>query len=120
MSVKRKVLYVDDEWINLKVFSITFEEKYEILIAESGKEGLELLSKHRDIVIVFTDLRMPIMDGIEFVMQAKPLYPNIRYNLLTGFEKTPEIEDALNSGLLNKYFSKPFNKVEVLKELESL
>ena len=118
MSDKKKVLYVDDEWINLKVFSITFEEKYEILVAESGREGLEIMSQHADISIVFTDLRMPLMDGLGFIAEAKPLYPNVRYNLLTGFEKTQEIEDALHSGLLNKYFSKPFNKVEVLKELE--
>jgi YesN/AraC family two-component response regulator len=40
-------------------------------------------------------MRMPVMNGVEFIVQAKELYKNIAYFILTGFEYNEEIEEAL-------------------------
>ncbi len=112
-----KILYVDDETINLQLFKINFSDKYEVLTVESGKEGLDILEKNPETTIIISDMKMPNMNGIEFIKEAKRKYPEKKYFILTGFEITAEIQDALNSKLILKYFRKPFNINEIEKTI---
>lgn len=109
------VLYVDDEPINLFLFSQIFEKKYKVITAESGYTGLNIIEKNPNIDVVISDMKMPGMNGIEFIQKAKELYSNIHYYILTSYDITPEIDTALRTGLIDKYFQKPFN----LQEIES-
>jgi len=113
MSKNVKLLYVDDEEINLELFSIVFKAKFEVLTAKSGKEGLSILEDNQDVSVVISDMKMPGLNGIEFIKIAKDKYMNIVYFILTGFEITDEISNALSSKLINKYFKKPFNSKEI-------
>ncbi|HPF92798.1 MAG TPA: response regulator [Tenuifilaceae bacterium] len=115
MSNKIAVLYVDDEPINLKLFELNFKNTFNVTTALSGFEGLEILKSNPDISVVVSDMRMPKMDGLEFISKAKVDFPHIVFFILTGFEITDEISQALNSNLINKYFRKPFN----FREIES-
>lgn len=109
------VLYVDDEPINTKLFAINFKNLFNVLTADSGFNGLDRLKEHPEISVVISDMKMPGMNGIEFISQAKKEFPNIIFFILTGYEITEEIADAIKINLINKYFQKPFN----LKEIES-
>ncbi len=113
MEEKRTILYVDDEEINLMLFEINFKEKFNVVIADSGSGGLRILEKLPDITIVISDMKMPGMNGIEFIKKAKKLFPNVVYFILTGFEITNEISSALKNKLINDYFKKPFNMREI-------
>ena len=113
MDSRIKVLYVDDESINLQLFEINFGDDYQVLIAENGFSGLDVLDKNPDILVVISDMKMPKMDGLEFITKAKNNFPEKRFYLLTGFEITDEINAALESGLIRKYFRKPYNKNEI-------
>jgi len=113
MSGKIVILYVDDEPINLLLFEKNFEKKYTILTGESGNEGLEKLSNTSSISIVVSDMKMPGMNGVEFIRKARIEHPTIKYFILTGFEITEEISDALNEKIIHKYFRKPFNMKEI-------
>jgi two-component system, response regulator, stage 0 sporulation protein F len=113
MTSPIKILYVDDESINLLLFHHTFKKKYDVLTAESGFKGLELLSDNSDTKVIISDMKMPGMDGIEFIKEAKRLYPFIIFYILTGYEITPEIQDALDTGLINGYFQKPFKMKDI-------
>ena len=115
MSNKIQLLYVDDEPINLKIFELTFSSKFKVKTALSGFEGMTILENNPEIKVVVSDMRMPKMDGLEFIRKSKELYPNIIFFILTGYEITDEISDALDNNLINKYFKKPFN----IKEIES-
>jgi two-component system, response regulator, stage 0 sporulation protein F len=115
MNNKAKILYVDDELINLTLFEINFSKKYEVSIVDNGMNGLEILDKNPDIKVVVSDMKMPNMDGIEFIRKAKEKHPDIKFYVLTGFEITKEIREALNSKLILKYFMKPFNMKEIDK-----
>lgn len=115
MSKNPSVLYVDDEPINLKLFELNFQSTFNIITAASGFEGLEILKSNSEISVVVSDMRMPKMDGLEFIGKAKVEFPHIVYFILTGFEITDEISNALRSSLINKYFRKPFN----FREIES-
>lgn len=108
------ILYVDDEDINLFLFKANFQSKFNIMTSLSPTEALEELENHHDeIIVVISDMRMPVMNGIEFIEKAKEKYDNIFYYILTGFDYNEEIENALNNNLIQKFFTKPFNTEEI-------
>jgi len=113
MTSKPKILYVDDEEINLQIFELYFEDKYEILTAEDGIKALDMLDRHIDINIVVSDMRMPLMNGIEFVEKAKIKYPNMNFFILSGYELNPELREALDKQLITNYFKKPLDINEI-------
>jgi two-component system response regulator (stage 0 sporulation protein F) len=113
MSEKIKLLYVDDEPINLYIFEIYFRKKYEVITGTSGFEGLAQLKAHRDIRIVISDMNMPGMNGLEFVRMAKEEFSDIAFYILTGYDITEEIKNALDKRLIDKYFRKPLNAKEI-------
>ncbi|MBN2521033.1 MAG: response regulator [Bacteroidales bacterium] len=115
--MKTKILYVDDEPINLQLFKINFDKKYEVFVADDGFQGLELLNNELDILVVISDMKMPKMNGVEFIKKAKEQFPDKKFYILTGYEINSEIQDALNSGLILRYFSKPFNIKEIEKTI---
>ncbi|MDX9848235.1 MAG: response regulator [Tenuifilaceae bacterium] len=113
MKSQTTILYVDDEPINLMLFAQVFKEKYSVITAESGYAGLNLIEKNPGIDVVISDMRMPGMNGIEFIQKAKELNSNIYYYILTSYDITPEIDNAIKTGLIDKYFQKPFNFLEI-------
>jgi len=66
MKKKHSLLLVDDETANLQKLQRTFIDRYEVHLAQSGQEALELLHKYPVDAIV-TDQKMPNMTGIEFL-----------------------------------------------------
>lgn len=115
---KITLLYVDDEPINLMLFENIFSHKYNILTGESGNTGLKLLNEHPEINLIFSDMKMPFMTGIEFISEAKKIHPDKKYYIITGYNITEEIQTALKTQLILKYFSKPFNIEEIKRTIE--
>ena len=115
MNQSPTLLYVDDEPLNLTLFEINFQKKYTVRTALSGKEGLDILGSEPSIAVVITDMKMPGMNGIEFIRKAKENFPEIIFFILTGYEITEEITRALEEKLIHKYFKKPF----LMKEMET-
>jgi response regulator RpfG family c-di-GMP phosphodiesterase len=121
MADTPKILYVDDEEINVFLFKHNFSENYDILTANSGMEGLDLLETHVDIQFVISDMNMPEMSGMEFISKAKALYPNKNYYILAGYDFNEDIQEALDQKLIKKYFKKPLDPEALITELsESL
>jgi YesN/AraC family two-component response regulator len=58
-------------------------------------------------------MKMPGMSGLAFIRAAREKFPKKQYYLLTGFEIGPEIQAAIESGLILKCFQKPFNLQEI-------
>jgi two-component system, response regulator, stage 0 sporulation protein F len=111
---KITVLYVDDEPINLYLFERVLKRKnYQVITALSGYEALGKLKEKNDIPVVVSDMRMPGMDGVEFIRQAKKQYPDKVFFILTGFDLTPEISNAMEENLIEKYMQKPFDQHEM-------
>jgi two-component system, response regulator, stage 0 sporulation protein F len=117
MKEKPSVLYVDDESINLLLFRRIYKEEYNIITASSGFEGLEILNSERDIRVVISDMKMPGMNGLEFVRTARKGFPDIAYFIFTGFDCTPEITEAIEDKSIVKYFCKPLNSKEINKSI---
>jgi two-component system, response regulator, stage 0 sporulation protein F len=113
MSNRLKLIYVDDEEMNRQLFRLLFEKKYEVITAESGVIALTLLENHQDTVAVVSDMKMPAMSGIEFIQKAKKKFPYIKFFILTGYDITAEIQEALKTNLILNKFRKPFNFNEI-------
>jgi two-component system, response regulator, stage 0 sporulation protein F len=107
------LLYVDDESLNRDLFSINFRKQYKVITANSGFDGLNKLKLNHDISVVISDMKMPGMNGVEFIRKAKREHQNLIFFILTGFDITDEISDAMNENLINKYFRKPFSMKEI-------
>jgi len=116
------ILFVDDEENVLKALRRLFRnEPYEIYLASSGAEGLEILQ--RNIVdLIISDMRMPEMNGAEFLTQVFMQWPDTIRILLTGYADFQSTVDAVNKGRIYNYCNKPWNdeelKLLVLNALE--
>jgi len=112
------ILYLDDEDINLFLFEANFKKKFSVLTANTADKAMEVLEENKDkIIVVISDMRMPVMSGVDFVKKAKTKYTNIFYYILTGFDHNEEIEEAIESNVIQKFFKKPFNVSEIEQEV---
>ncbi|MET3105951.1 response regulator RpfG family c-di-GMP phosphodiesterase [Oxalobacteraceae bacterium GrIS 1.18] len=109
-----KILCVDDEPNILSSLRRLFRSHgYQILVAQSGKEGLEILSKE-PVGLVISDMRMPEMDGAQFLEQVRCDYPDCVRILLTGFSEVHSIVAAINRGEIHRYITKPWDENDIL------
>jgi response regulator RpfG family c-di-GMP phosphodiesterase len=105
----KRILLVDDEESVLNTLRRSFRKQpYEIHTATSGSDGLALMSEHSFDLIV-SDMRMPEMDGAEFLSKAKEKQPMVERLLLTGYSDMDETVRAINDGGIFGYLSKPWN-----------
>lgn len=117
---KHKILYVDDEEINLTLFEINLSEKYDVFVSESGFKALQIMKENQGIKVVISDMKMPNMDGIEFIRKAKEINSDIAYYILTGYGLTPELNEVIKEGLILDCLSKPFEMEKIDQELQSV
>lgn len=116
-----RILYVDDEVINLELLQLTFMNDFKVITATSAREGLNRLEKDPDIRVVISDLRMPEMNGLDFIKVVKKQDPRKICMLLTGFMESDVMLEGFNKELIYRYLMKPWKK-DYLKEtiLEAL
>ena len=105
-----RILYVDDEVINLELLQLTFMNDFEVVIAQSAREGLKLLELNPDIHVVVSDLKMPEMNGLDFIKVVKQKDPTKVCMLLTGFMESDVMLEGFNKELLFRYLMKPWEK----------
>ena len=118
MSRKYNILYVDDEISNLKVFRNTFRRDYNIYIAETAKEGLQILDKEK-IDLVLTDQRMPEISGVEFLKKVMIKYPQPSRILITAYTDFDALKDAVNEAKIFQYIQKPWEQKEIQKIIDN-
>ncbi|HEY9596133.1 MAG TPA: GAF domain-containing protein, partial [Cyanophyceae cyanobacterium] len=106
---KPKLLVVDDEPDNLDLLYRTFHRDYKVLRAENGPDALEILAKEGDVAVIISDQRMPLMSGTEFLSLTATRYPDIIRIILTGYTDVEDLVEAINSGKVFKYVTKPWN-----------
>ena len=116
-----RILYVDDEVINLELLQLTFMNDFKVITAKSAQEGLNVLDRDPDIRVVISDLKMPKMNGLEFIKVVKNQDPGKICMLLTGFMESDVMLEGFNKELIFRYLMKPWEK-DQLKEtiLEAL
>jgi CheY-like chemotaxis protein len=110
---KPKMLVVDDEPDNLDLLYRTFRREFNVLRAESGHNALSLLSTEGEVAVIISDQRMPEMKGTEFLSKTVPQFPDTVRIILTGFTDVEDLVEAINSGQVYKYITKPWDPNEL-------
>jgi len=110
---KAKMLVVDDEPDNLDLLYRTFRRDFQVLKAESGIRALEVLAQEGEVAVIISDQRMPEMKGTEFLSRTVPKFPDTMRIILTGFTDVEDLVEAINSGQVYKYITKPWDPNEL-------
>jgi len=106
----KKILFVDDEPEVLHAFKRDFRKSpYNCFFAQNGPEGLEIIDKE-DIDLVVADMKMPGMDGYEFLQKVKIKNPNVIGVVLSGYTERETVYKSLIDGTAQAYLSKPWEK----------
>ncbi len=112
------LLCVDDEQNILKSLRrLLMQEAVQIHTASSGQEALDLMQQQQFDVII-SDMRMPGMDGAEFLRQAFAMQPKTYRILMTGYADIQSTVAAVNEGRINRYIAKPWNNQELITSIQ--
>jgi CheY-like chemotaxis protein len=118
-KAKARILAVDDEPVVLDAFRRALVlEGYDVDTVESGAEALTLV-RHGEYDFVFTDIRMPGMDGVEVVRAVKDLRPDVDVVVITGHGTIETAVATLRYGA-SEYIQKPFTADELAQFINRL
>ncbi|MBT4763082.1 MAG: hybrid sensor histidine kinase/response regulator [Bdellovibrionaceae bacterium] len=111
--MKHTLLCVDDEKDILSALERVFRKKYNVITANSAKEGLELL-RNNEVSIIISDQKMPQMTGVEFLKASIKVNPKPIRILLTGYTDIDSVIKAINTGEIYRYITKPWDPVDFI------
>lgn len=120
MQDRQPLLYVDDEEINLYIFDMLLNTSFEVYKATSAQVAFKLLEEYPEIKLIITDWSMPVMDGLTFAKKAAEKYSDKKIMMLSAYVKSPEIEEAIELGVLEEYFSKPLDRDAFIEKISKL
>ncbi len=116
------ILVDDDEIIRegmRKMISDAGRNWHIVAEAGDGELALQRLAEFPDTDLLITDVRMPVMDGIELIAEMKKSYPQVKIIVLSGFDDFEYVRQAFMNGAVD-YLLKPFQKQEFLARMEKL
>jgi serine phosphatase RsbU (regulator of sigma subunit)/CheY-like chemotaxis protein len=106
---KLKLMVVDDEPDNLDLLYRTFRRDFRVFKADGAMSALRLLETEGEMAVIISDQRMPLMNGTEFLSRTVENFPDTIRILLTGYTDVEDLVEAINSGKVFKYITKPWN-----------
>lgn len=116
-DAERTLLVVDDEPAVLAMMTLALDgQGYRVLTARSAREALALMASNAVQVIV-TDQRMPEMDGAELLQRVSNRYPDTLRIVLSGYADTEHLHNAVRSGEIYKFFTKPWDEAHLRKQV---
>ncbi|MBT8065897.1 MAG: response regulator [Gammaproteobacteria bacterium] len=105
--MSKKVLFVDDEPNVLQSIKRNLRKGFDVDTAGGGEEALQKLASNDEYAVVVSDMRMPGMDGVEFLSKAKQQCPDTVRMMLTGNADQQTAVDAVNKGDVFRFLNKP-------------
>lgn len=116
--MKERILCVDDEVNVLEGLRLVLGRTFDVVTAVGGTAGVEAISSDGPFVVVLSDMRMPGMNGAEFLAQVRELAPDTTRMLLTGQSDLESAIDAVNRGQVFRFLTKPCAPPDLLGALE--
>ena len=105
--MSEKILFVDDEPNVLQSIQRQLRKRFDMVTAEGGEEALRILKEQGPFAVIVSDMRMPGMNGVELLAQAKDLHPDTVRLMLTGNADQETAMEAVNSGQIFRFLTKP-------------
>lgn len=106
-AMNNRILCVDDEEKVLKGITRQLSDDFAVDTANSGHEGLRRIAQSEPYAVVVSDMRMPAMNGIQFLQQVRQQSPDTTRILLTGFADLNTTVAAINDGHIFRFLAKP-------------
>jgi CheY-like chemotaxis protein len=114
---EKEILFVDDEEQILKLFATSFQDfGYKVETATNGEQALKIMKNHT-FPLVFSDLNMPRMSGVELCRRIRKDWPMTIVIAVTGYASLFELADCRDAGF-EDYFTKPVNLKDLLAEAD--
>ena len=107
----------DEEYNMLYINELFSNSKYKIIEAHNGAEAIELALTNPEIDMVFMDIKMPIVNGNEAMLQIKAKKPNLPIIALSAYAMESDIENALSKGF-NDYLTKPIDRKKIFELIQ--
>jgi two-component system response regulator HydG len=113
------ILIVDDDFSTcVAMLDVLHEKGYTAIKARNGQEAINLV-RDRDFDLIFLDVKMPSMNGLEIFLAIQRMKPNIKVVMMTGYRC--EVQDLVNQAIENQAYAciyKPFEVEKVLKIID--
>jgi response regulator RpfG family c-di-GMP phosphodiesterase len=114
-----KILFVDDEAAVLDGYKRILYREFDVNTAGSGDEGLALIRDQGPYAVVISDMRMPGMNGAQFLALVRREAPDTVRMLLTGYTDLDAAMDAVNEGNIFRFLTKPCEKAVLTKAINA-
>jgi len=114
-----KILFVDDEVNVLRGFQRSFRNKFAFDTACSGDDGLDLVCSSGPYAVVISDMQMPQMNGLEFLVKVKEMAPDTVRIMLTGNADQKTAGDAVNQGQIFRFLAKPCSSESLVTTIDA-
>jgi response regulator RpfG family c-di-GMP phosphodiesterase len=112
-----KILFVDDESLALSGCQRLLHREFDVGIALDAEQGLASIQKNGPYAVVISDMRMPGMNGAQFLSQVRQKAPDTVRMLLTGYTDLNAAMDAVNEGNIFRFLTKPCEKELLAKAI---
>jgi len=109
--VKADILVIDDQAGPRESLRMILKQKHNVRVASSGPEGLAMIDE-REPDLVFLDVRMPEMDGVDVLAAIKKKHPDVQVAMITAYAAVETAQSAMRLGAMD-YITKPFSVPDV-------
>jgi response regulator RpfG family c-di-GMP phosphodiesterase len=114
-----QILFVDDDAEILAGFQRSLRKEFKIDTAEGGRAALALIRSRSPYAVVISDMRMPGMNGVEFLTDLEKAAPDTVRIMLTGNADQKTARDAVNQGHIFRFLTKPCPPEELVQALRA-
>jgi response regulator RpfG family c-di-GMP phosphodiesterase len=114
-----KILFVDDEPAFLTGYELMLRQDFEMDTAVGGERGLAAIQEHGPYAVVVSDMRMPGMNGAQFLARVRQAAPDTTRMILTGNADITAAMDAVNEGNIFRFLAKPCEQDVLSKAITS-
>ena len=112
--MSQKILICDDEEGIRESLKLILEDHYDLILADQGKQCLEFLKNNKDIGLVFLDIKMPKIHGLDILEVIKKDHPRVKVVMVTGYQSVDTASEATQRGA-SGYIVKPFKSTDILE-----
>lgn len=114
-----RILFVDDDVNALAGYQRNLRHQFEIEIAQGAQHGLQAMTFKAAYAVVVSDMRMPVMNGVQFLTRVRELAPDTVRMILTGNADLTTAIDAVNEGCIFRFLTKPCSPDRLAKALDA-
>jgi len=112
--MKNTILIIDDERGIRESLKLILEDFYPLILTDGPEAGRKVLEKTPDVALILLDIKMPQINGLDFLVELKEKYPATPVVMVTGYNFVETATEATQRGA-SGYIVKPFESQDVLK-----